>query len=75
MTKKEKALYLVHGKRYEVVIKYYITFSSNDTENVIKCNEKILNHCNVIMQRNTKKFKLFKRNIYFNKYVGGIEKC
>ena len=72
MTKKEKYLYLVNGKRYNVIIRYYITYSYNDTENVLKCNSKILEESDVVINRTTKKIRMLKKFIYLNKYVGGI---
>ena len=74
MTKKEKYLYLNHGRRYDLIIHYYITHSYNDTENVLKCNEKMLEEVDVIILRKVKRFKFIKGYIYFNKYVGGLEK-
>ena len=75
MSKKEKYLYLVHGKRYDLIIKYYVTFSKTDTQNVLKCNEKMLEESDVIMSRTTKRFKFIRGFIYLNKYVGGKELC
>lgn len=71
---KEKALYLVHGKRYEIIVKHYITLSRNDYENVIKCNTKMLEKANIIIERKTRKIKMFCGwIIYLNTYYGGID--
>lgn len=69
--KKLKQLYTVYGKRWDVKVIYKITLCNHDTENILKCNEKLIDKNLVCMKRITKKIKLFNRFIYFNKLYGG----
>lgn len=69
--KKLKQLYTVYGKRWDVKVVYKITICAHDTENIMKCNEKLIDKNLVCMKRITKKMKLFNRYIYFNKLYGG----
>ena len=74
MTKKEKKLYLVYGREWDVIVKYKIVIASLDTLNIIKCNEKMCDLNCVMLKRVTRKIKLFKLNIYLNTLYGGIER-
>ena len=69
--KKLKQLYTVYGKRWDVKVVYKITICTHDTENILKCNEKLIDKNLVCMKRITKKMKLFNRFVYFNKLYGG----
>ena len=72
LTKKEKVLYMYHGKKCDIVIKHYITISSHDTENILKIHDKMLDHCDIIIERKTYRIRLFNNYIYFNTIYGGI---
>ena len=71
ITKKEKALLYFHGYQYDVVVRHYITISYNDTENILKVHDKMLDHCTFVLKRVTRRIKLFNRYIYFNTVYGG----
>ena len=73
MTKKEIKLNLMYGKKWDVIIKYKITISDHDTENILKCNEKMIDLNATLLKRETWKFRLFGRYIYFNKLYGGLD--
>lgn len=72
--KKLKQLYTVYGKRWDVQVVYKITISDHDTENILKCNEKLIDKGLICMKRITKKIKIFNKYIYLNKLYGGIVK-
>lgn len=73
LTKKEKVLYMQHGKKWDIVIKHYITISSHDTENIFKVHDKILDSGLIILKRVTKRIKIFNSYIYFNTVYGGVD--
>lgn len=74
MTKKEIKLYTIHGRKWNVYIKYKITFSSYDAMNVIKCCETAVDYDAYILKRLTRRIRLFNNFIYFNKlYLGADE--
>ena len=73
MTKKEKVLYWNHGRKWDVIVKYIVTLSRDDTINILKCHEKMIDLNCAILKRVTKRIHLFKTNIYFNKLYGGID--
>ena len=73
MYKKEKKLYINHGKKWDVYIKYLITYSSHDGMNIIKCCEKSIKYNCVILKRESRRIKLFGWYLYFNKlYLGEV---
>lgn len=69
--RKEIKLYLQHGYKWDIYIKYYITYSNNDTENILKVNDKVICNNLTIIKRVTKRIKFLKKYIYFNKVYGG----
>lgn len=73
MSKKEKVLYMNYGRKWDVIIKYHITYSSHDGMNIIKCCEVACDKKCFILKRITRKFKLFKWNLYFNKLYLGVD--
>ena len=72
MSKKEKKLYMQHGKKWDVYVFYKITISEHDTENIIKCHEKLCHYNCVALKRITRKFRFFGTNIYLNMLYGGL---
>ena len=74
MTKKEKILYSNYGRRWDIIVRYKITLSRDDTVNILKCHEKMINLGCVMIKRYTRKIRLFNYYIYLNKLFGGIEK-
>lgn len=73
MSKKEKVLYMNHGRKWDVIVKYLITYSSQDGMNIIKCSEIACYKKSVILKRITRKYKFLKCNIYFNKLYLGLD--
>ena len=75
LTKKEKQLYLQHGKSWDVEIHYYITISRQDSENILKVHGKVIeDHGLVILKRITKRLTLpYGWYLYINKIYGGID--
>lgn len=69
--KKVKQLYMIYGKRYDVKVVYKITICDHDTENILKCNEKLIDKNLVCMKRITKKMRFINKWIYLNKLYGG----
>lgn len=72
LTKKEEKLYYNHSKQCAIIIRHYITLSYTDSENLLKVNERMLEHCNIIIQRKTWRFKLITKYLYFNTMYGGV---
>ena len=72
LTKKEIKLYTYHKRQCSIVIKHYITISGHDTENILKVHDKMLDHCDIIIERKTYRIRLFNNYIYFNTVYGGI---
>ena len=73
LTKKEIKLYMMYGKKWDIVIKHYITVSSHDTENILKVHSKSIDSGLVVLKRVTKRIKVFNRYIYFNTVYGGVD--
>ena len=73
LTKKEIKLYIKYGKKWDIVIKHYITVSSHDTENILKVHSKSIDSGLVLFKRVTKRIKVFNRYIYFNTVDGGVD--
>lgn len=69
--KKELKLYTLHGKKWNVQVTHKITLSNNDTENILKCNEKLCDKNLVCIKRVTKRIKLFNTYLYINTLYGG----
>ena len=69
--RKETKLYLQHGYKWDIYIKYYITISESDTENILKVNDKVIDNDLTVLKRETKIIKIFNKYIYFNKVYGG----
>ena len=59
MSKKEKKLYMHYGKKWDVYVYHKINICEQDTENIIKCHEKLYHHNCIALKRETRKFKLF----------------
>lgn len=73
MTKKEIKLNVMYGKKWDVIIKHVITISVQDSENIIKCNEKLIEYNAVCLKRITRKIKVFDRYIYINTLYGELD--
>lgn len=71
--RKETKLYLQHGYKWDIYIKYYITISESDTENILKIHGKSVDSGLVVLKRITKRIKIFNRYIYFNTVYGGVD--
>lgn len=78
LTKKEKVLYMVHGKRWDIFVYHNINISrygsgsSADTDNILKVHTKMIDLDLTIFKRITKRIKIFNTYIYFNTIYGGI---
>lgn len=74
LTKKEKQLYMNHGKQWDIYIHHVITISESDSVNILKTHDKIItNYDLTILKRETKRIKLlFGYYLYFNTVYGGI---
>ena len=73
MSKKEKKLYMHYGKKWDVYVYYKINICKHDTENIIKCHEKLCHHNCVVLKRETRKIKIFNTYLYFNTLYGGLD--
>lgn len=73
MSKKEKKLYMHYGKKWDVYVYHKINICEQDSENIIKCHEKLCHHNCVALKRETRRFKLFNTYIYFNTLYGGLD--
>lgn len=74
LTKKEKQLYFNHGKKWDVIVKHYITLCNHDTDNLLKVHGKVVDAGLVILKRETKRLRLpFNWYIYFNRVFGGVD--
>lgn len=72
---KEKKLYILHGRKWDVLIKYKIGIYYNDSINIVECTEKMIDLDCVLMKRITIKIKLFNGySLYLNKLYGGSDK-
>ena len=71
--KKEIKLHVMYGKKWDVIVKHVITISSQDSENIIKCNEKLIEFNAVCLKRITRKIKVFDKYIYINTLYGGLD--
>ena len=72
LTKKEQKLYYNHKQQCAIIIRHYITLSTHDTENILKVNDRVLEHCDIIIERKTWRLKLITKYLYFNTMYGGI---
>ena len=73
LTKKEIKLYQMYGKKWDIVIKHYITISTHDGQNILKVHGKMIDQGLVVLKRVTKIIKIFNRYIYFNTVYGGVD--
>ena len=73
LTKKEIKLYSMYGKKWDIIVKHYITFSTHDGQNILKVHGKSIDSGLVVLKRETWKIKIFNRYLYFNTIYGGID--